>query len=179
MRETHLSTRVRRSLSISLDDSRALRREHAATNPRFRYISIRLRGSSTIGSLCAAFKYLSLSRSHNTASKKKRRALPCSWFLTESPVWLILENETRRDLLVRVFLRKRETRKYGYIVTKKRKCSEDPTSSQATEKGNRERERERESRAEQSRRVFWTQIDRSRPLHGSRHVTGQRPVCMG
>lgn len=25
--------------------------------------------------------------------------------------------------------------------------------------------------------VFWTQIDRS--LSGSRHVTGQRPVCMG
>lgn len=84
-------------------------------------------------------------------ARKRDAALPCSWFLTESPVWLILENETRRDLLVRVFLRKRETRKYGYIVTKKRKCSEDPTSSQATEKGNRERERERESRAEQSR----------------------------
>lgn len=73
-------------VSISLDDSRALRREYAATNPQFRYISIRLRGSSTIGSLCAVLEYLSL------ATRKGEKEMHS--YILYSRFWLILVRDT-------------------------------------------------------------------------------------
>lgn len=56
----------------------------------------------------------------------------------------------------------------------RRNATKTRASSRATD---RARGREARGRAAENDGVFWTQIDRS--LSGSRHVTGQRPVCMG
>lgn len=122
-------------VSISLDDSRALRREYAATNPQFRYISIRLRGSSTIGSLCAALEYLSL------ATRKGEKEMHS--YILYSRFWLILVRDTAwsvRWRIVRVFRVKREITSFR----RRGNVSENSTNSRATEKGKR-------GRAEQSR----------------------------
>lgn len=166
-------------VSISFDDSRALRREYAATNPRFRYISIRLRGSSTIGSLCAAFEFsLSCTRYSQNRRKKDTRSL-C--FLA---VRLILELDTYYAHRVicrgacafsfnQIFGGNVEKIRVERFSTTRRNARKTRASSRATD---RVRGREARGRAAEYG-VFWTQIDRS--LSGSRHVTGQRPVCMG